>query len=105
MQRRLPPVGEREPPPPPNSAHGREVVERFTRAFEIQDVGAVVALLTDDVWLAMPPVPLEYQGPELGGRLLQAVTIRHGSRPRLVATRANGQRVLPHFGLSRTSPA
>ena len=55
----------------------------------------MVALLTDDVWLAMPPVPLEYQGPELGGLLLQAVTIRHGSRPRLVATRAR---------LSRTSP-
>src|SRR5262249_7174761 len=46
LQRRLPPVGEREPPPPPNSAHEREVVERFSRAFENQDVGAVVALLT-----------------------------------------------------------
>ena len=30
LQRRLPPVGEREPPPPPNSAVEREVVERFT---------------------------------------------------------------------------
>jgi RNA polymerase sigma-70 factor (TIGR02960 family) len=101
LQRRLPPVGEREPPPPPNSVREREVVERFTRAFENQDVAAVVALLTDDVWLAMPPVPLEYQGLELAGRFLQAVTIRQGSRPRLVAMRANGQ---PAFGIYVRDP-
>jgi RNA polymerase sigma-70 factor (ECF subfamily) len=53
-----------------------------------------VALLTDDVFMSMPPIPLEYQGRELVasfcGRLFGA-----GRRFDLVPTRANGQ---PAFG-------
>ena len=45
----------------------------------------VVALLTDDAWLAMPPLPLEYQGRELAARFLTAVAFRHGRTYRLVA--------------------
>jgi RNA polymerase sigma-70 factor (ECF subfamily) len=95
LARRLPPPGQRQPPPPPNSAVERELVERLTRAYETGDVDGVVALLTDDVWLTMPPVPLEYQGRELVARFHAAVTFRRGRRFRLVATRANGQ---PAFG-------
>ena len=40
----------------------RELLGRFTDAFERGDIDAVVALLTDDAWLTMPPEPLEYQG-------------------------------------------
>ena len=71
-----------------------EDVERFTLAFEAGDVDGVVALMTDDVWMAMPPMPLEYQGRALAAQFL--TTIRQGRSFRLVATRANGQ---PAFGV------
>lgn len=51
----------------------------------------MVALLTDDVWVRAPPVPLEYQGRELAARFLAAVSFRQGRTYRLAATRANGQ--------------
>jgi RNA polymerase sigma-70 factor (ECF subfamily) len=101
LQRRLPLSGEGEPPPAPNSAVEQELIQRLTRAYDTGDVDGVVALLTDDVWLAMPPVPLEYQGRELAARFHAAVTFRHGRTYRLVATRANGQ---PAFGVYVRDP-
>ena len=55
----------------------------------------IVALLTEDAWLTMPPIPLEYQGRELAARFFTLV-FRQGRRTRLIATRANGQ---PAFGV------
>ena len=34
------------------------------RAYESADVEALVELFTDDIYLAMPPMPLEYEGRE-----------------------------------------
>ncbi|MCW2884447.1 MAG: hypothetical protein QOE54_4301 [Streptosporangiaceae bacterium] len=101
LQRRLQTSAEREPPPAPNSAIEQDLVARLTRAFETNDVDGVVALLTDDVWLTMPPLPLEYQGRELAARFHAAVTFRQGRTYRLVATRANGQ---PAFGMYVPDP-
>ena len=64
LQRRLPPSAAREPPPPPGSAAEQAVVAQLTQAFETGNVDQLVALLTDDVWLTVPPVPLEYRGRE-----------------------------------------
>jgi RNA polymerase sigma-70 factor (TIGR02960 family) len=99
LQHRLPGPGQREQPPMPGSATERELVERFTRAFEAKDVHSIVALLTDDVWLTMPPIPLEWQGLDLADRFLTAA-IPHMPRG-LVATRANGQ---PAFGIYVRDP-
>ena len=82
-------------PPPPHSAAEQRLVARLTRAFEAADVDAIVALLTEDAWLRMPPVPLEYQGRELATQFL-TLAFRNRRRYRLVATRANGQ---PAFGV------
>jgi RNA polymerase sigma-70 factor (TIGR02960 family) len=49
--------------PAGGSAAERELAERFARAYSADDIPAVVALLTDDAWLAMPPAPHEYHGP------------------------------------------
>ncbi|MGD0065256.1 MAG: sigma-70 family RNA polymerase sigma factor [Streptosporangiaceae bacterium] len=95
------PAGEREPPPPPNSAAEQELVERFTRAFETADVDGVVALLTDDAWLTMPPIPLQYQGRELAARFLTATAFRRSWTSRLIAAGANGQ---PAFGFYVRDP-
>jgi hypothetical protein len=54
-------------------------VRRFTQAYEAGAVDEVVALLTEDAWLIMPPIPLRYQGRELAARQ----TITTAARPLL----------------------
>jgi RNA polymerase sigma-70 factor (ECF subfamily) len=91
----LPPGGA-DRAPLPGSAREREIVASFADAFERADVDGIVALLTDDAWLRMPPLPLEYQGRDVAANFLRASSFRCGSRGfRLVPTRANGQ---PAFG-------
>jgi RNA polymerase sigma-70 factor (TIGR02960 family) len=91
-----------EPPPPtPNSPAEQHLVARFTRAYATADIDGLVGLLTDDVLLAMPPLPLLYQGRELAARFHTAVTFRQGRTYRCVPTRANGQ---PAFGLYIEDP-
>jgi RNA polymerase sigma-70 factor (TIGR02960 family) len=88
-------------PPPPGSARERALVQRFTQAYEAGDVHEVVALLTEDAWLLMPPIPLQYQGRELVAQFLAATGFRPGRAARLAPTRANGQ---PAFGLYIRDP-
>ncbi|WP_222720172.1 nuclear transport factor 2 family protein [Actinomadura sp. HBU206391] len=72
------------------------MVRRFAEAFSTDDIDALVALLTDDAWLAMPPAPHEYHGVTAIASFLRAsATWRAGRRLRLRPTRANGQ---PAFG-------
>jgi RNA polymerase sigma-70 factor (TIGR02960 family) len=94
LQRRRPPTDEREAAPTPDSTSERALVAAFVRAYEAGDVDALVALLTDDVFVSMPPIPLEYQGRDVVARLFAGI-FRSGRRVDLVPTRANGQ---PAFG-------
>ena len=71
------------------------IVAKFVSAFESADVDALVALLTDDVFMAMPPIPLEYHGREPVAHFC-SLLFGTGRRFRLVPTRANGQ---PAFGV------
>jgi RNA polymerase sigma-70 factor (ECF subfamily) len=100
LQRQLPAAGS-EPPPAPGSAAEQDLLARLTRAFEAGDVTGIVALLTDDAWLRMPPVPLEYQGRGLAARFFTGVAFRADRSYRLVPTRANGQ---PAFGVYLRDP-
>jgi RNA polymerase sigma-70 factor (TIGR02960 family) len=93
------PAGQREAPPPHSPAEQR-LVARLTQAFEAADVGGIVTLLTEDAWLTMPPLPLEYQGRDLAGRFF-TLAFRPGRKYRLIATRANGQ---PAFGVYVSDP-
>jgi RNA polymerase sigma-70 factor (ECF subfamily) len=82
--------------PLPGSAVERDLVTRFVDAFEGGDVEGVVALLTDDAWLTMPPESLAYQGrAAIAGFLSTVPAGGQLDRVRLVPTRANGQ---PAFG-------
>ena len=65
-------------------------------------MAGIVALLAEDVWLSMPPLPLEYQGRELAARFLGATAFRPGWTARLIPARANGQ---PAFGFYARDPA
>lgn len=98
LARRLP---QSEPPPLPNSPEERTVLDRLVRAWEDCDTNALVALMSDDVWLRMPPNPLEYHGKEQAARCLDTLVFREGRQFKLVAARANGQ---PAFGVYLVSP-
>jgi hypothetical protein len=69
-------------------------VAKFVRSWESADLGALVALLTDDVFVSMPPMPFEYQGRDVVARFCASL-FGAGRRFELVPTRANGQ---PAFG-------
>ena len=60
----------------------------------------MVALLTDDAWLTVPPEPYGYQGRDAIGAFLCDRVVRRGA-PRLVPTRANAQ---PAFGVYFHTP-
>src|SRR5262245_55015217 len=62
LETRLP--ADRERPPLPRSPRERELAGRFADAVESGDVDGMVAVLTDDALLTMPPLPLIYQGRE-----------------------------------------
>jgi RNA polymerase sigma-70 factor (TIGR02960 family) len=94
LQRRLPPTDEREPAPAPDSTSEQALVAKFVRAYASGDLDALVALLTNDIHVSMPPIPLEYQGRDVVARLFASI-FRSGRRVDLVPTRANGQ---PAFG-------
>jgi len=92
---------ERERAPLPNSPQERRIVEDFIRAFEAGDVDAIVAMLTNDALLTMPPLPLEYQGLDAVRHFLATVALRDDCRHTLIPTRANGQ---PAFGCYLRDP-
>jgi RNA polymerase sigma-70 factor (TIGR02960 family) len=101
LERRSPAAGQAARPPEPNSPAETELVERLTQAYETNDLDGVLALLTDDVWLRMPPIPLEYQGRDLAARFFSVVAFRPGRRFRVIATRANHQ---PALGMYVAEP-
>src|SRR5205807_1270099 len=85
------PVSGRERAPLPNSKSERDVVLRFAETVENGDVDGMVALLTDDAWITMPPLPHAYQGHAKIRAFLRGSEQRRGAPLRLVATRANCQ--------------
>ena len=97
LQRRLPPADGREPPPAAGSPAEEAIVAKFVSAWESADLDALVALLTDDVFMSMPPMPFEYEGRDIVARLLRQ-PVRRGPqvRPRPDASqRPAGVRRLP----------
>jgi RNA polymerase sigma-70 factor, ECF subfamily len=75
----------------------REIVDGFMQAWERSDVDAVVAMLTEDATMTMPPQPSWYRGREAVAAFLAARPLREGLRWRVVPTRANGQPAFGHY--------
>ncbi len=90
LQRRLPAPGEDGPAPTPGSLAEQELVAKFVRAYQSGNVDALVNLLTADVSVSMPPIPLEYQGRDVVARFYASI-FGAGRVYDLVPTRANGQ--------------
>jgi RNA polymerase sigma-70 factor (TIGR02960 family) len=100
LQRRRASAAGREPAPASNSPTEDAIVAKFVRAYESADLDALVALLTDDVFISMPPMPFEYQGRDVAARFCGSI-FGAGRRFDLVPTRANGQ---PAFGAYLRAP-
>jgi len=90
----------RDAAPAADSPAEDAIVAKFVTAWESADVDALVALLTDDVFMAMPPMPFEYEGRDLVARFCASI-FAAGRRFDLVRTRANGQ---PAFGVYLRAP-
>jgi RNA polymerase sigma-70 factor (TIGR02960 family) len=101
------PEREREGAPAAGSVREREVVGRFADAVQSGDIDTLVALLTDDAWVTMPPAPHQYQGRAAIGEFLRNRATRRGGPLHVVPTRANGQPAFgcyfpaPHTGIAR----
>ncbi|GII57948.1 RNA polymerase sigma factor [Planotetraspora thailandica] len=100
LQGRRPQATALEPPPAAGSPAEEALVAKFVSAYESGDIDALVALLTDDVFMSMPPLPLEYEGLEVVARFCAGL-FGSGRRYDLVPTRANGQ---PAFGAYLRAP-
>jgi RNA polymerase sigma-70 factor (ECF subfamily) len=100
LERQRSPGTNVEPAPFPGSVSEDAVVEKFVRAWESADLDALVALLTDDVFVSMPPMPFEYDGRDLVARFCASI-FSAGRRFDLLPTRANGQ---PAFGAYLRAP-
>jgi len=87
-------------PPAKDSPAENAIAARFTRAYETADLDALVALLTDDVFVSMPPMPLEYEGLDAATRFFARI-FGAGRRFSLLPTRSNGQ---PAFGAYVAAP-
>jgi RNA polymerase sigma-70 factor, ECF subfamily len=77
----------------------RSLLRTYMEAWERHDATLLVALLREDVRLAMPPHPTWYEGREAVAAFLAGVAFPPGSEPhRFVPIRANRQ---PAFGVYR----
>ncbi len=95
LEQRLPPRRERLALP--RSGADSDLINRFAEAFQRDDIDTVVALLTADAVVSMPPEPEWHQGPDAIGEFLRA---RHASRTspwRFQATGANGQPAFAYY--------
>jgi RNA polymerase sigma-70 factor (ECF subfamily) len=100
LQRRRPAAADRKRPPACDAPSEDAIVARFVRAYESADLDALIALLTDDVFMSMPPMPFEYEGRDIVARFCASI-FGAGRRFDLVPTRANGQ---PAFGAYLRAP-
>jgi RNA polymerase sigma-70 factor (ECF subfamily) len=68
-----------------------ELLERFVAAFTADAIEDLVALMADDIWVRMPPLPFEYHGPAAAAGFLAAIGPHRRTIERMVPVGANGQ--------------
>ncbi|MGH2969156.1 MAG: sigma-70 family RNA polymerase sigma factor [Solirubrobacteraceae bacterium] len=75
----------------------REIVDRYVRAWENGDVGAVVALLAEDATITMPPRPTWYRGRDAVAGFLGDFPLASDNRSLLIPAGVNGQLAFGHY--------
>jgi RNA polymerase sigma-70 factor (ECF subfamily) len=81
----------------------REIVDRFVHAWEVADVDSIVAMLTHDATITMPPQPTWYRGRDAVATFLRAVPLSPGRRWRLLPVTANGQLAFGEYSWDATT--
>lgn len=82
----------------PGMAEEETLVRRLVEAWQTADVPAIVAILTEDALLAMPPEPEHYIGRDAIGAFLATGRVHDIlSHFRFLPTRANGQPALATY--------
>ena len=74
------------------------LLDRYVACWEQADIPGLVALLQEDAWFTMPPLPLWFQGRAAIATELSTRVLIPGRKWRLLPTHANGS---PAFGLYR----
>jgi RNA polymerase sigma-70 factor (ECF subfamily) len=87
LDKRLPPRAERLAVP--RGGDDADLVNRFAEAFERDDIDGVIALLTDDAVVSMPPEPEWHQG--------RAAIARRKGRWRFARVAANLQPAYAYY--------
>ena len=91
--------------PRPGSDEERALARRFADAYVAADIDGMIALLTDDAWLSMPPAPHQYHGTDAIRSFLRASFGFRGDRRAHVAPlHANTQPALGGYPSDRTRP-
>jgi RNA polymerase sigma-70 factor (ECF subfamily) len=72
------------------------LLDRYVDLWEQADIPGFVALLREDAWFTMPPLPIWFQGRAAIATLLSTSIFTPGRQRRLLPARANGS---PAFGL------
>ena len=72
------------------------LLDRYVALWEQADIPGLVALLREDAWFTMPPLPAWFQGRTAIATALAKSIFTQGRQRRLLPTRANGS---PAFGL------
>jgi RNA polymerase sigma-70 factor (ECF subfamily) len=78
--------------------HVQALLDRYVALWEQADIPGFVALLREDAWFTMPPIPVWFQGRAAIAMVLSTRIFTPGRQWRLLLTRANGS---PAFGLYR----
>jgi RNA polymerase sigma-70 factor (ECF subfamily) len=81
----------------------RELVDSFVDAWERADVESVVAMLTHDTTITMPPLPTWYRGRAACETFLRSVVLTPGIRWRLRPVIANGQLAFGEYRWNETT--
>lgn len=81
----------------------RDLAGRYADAWHRGDVDAIVAMLTGDAILAMPPVPSWFGGAPAVRTFLAAWPLAQPGQSCLIETRANGQLAFGHYRLDEAT--
>jgi RNA polymerase sigma-70 factor (TIGR02960 family) len=95
LEHRLPPRRERLAVP--RTGAERDLVARFADAFERDDIDGVVAMLTEDAIVSMPPEPEWHQGRDAIAAFLRDRHRQRFGAWRLYPTAANGQPAYAYY--------
>ena len=106
LQERFPIDADRTPPPTQGSSAEQGVVDRFVKAWEAADVDSLVELLTDDVFMSMPPIPFEsYLRPRSGLRHGTGLYVLALAGDQISAMTRFEANIMPWFGLPPYLPS